>query len=262
MSNEKSNEKLSGKVALVTGAGSGIGQASARLFARDGAKVIVSDINKTGGEETVKQIKTDGGEALFVECDVTEETAVENLVKTAVDEFGSLDCAHNNAGMALPPQAFTDISKADFEKVVALNLVAVFVCMKHEISQMLSQKDQAGAIVNTASGAALVPAPGQPHYTATKRGVLGLTTHASNEYKHTNIRVNCVLPGLVNTPMLGKWAQADEGSEEMQAVLKHVPQNRMADPEEIAEAVVWLCSPSSRWVSGDSMVIDGGMLNR
>lgn len=254
------NNRLEGKTALVTGAGSGIGAASARLFSRDGAKVVVADINVKGGKNTVSEIQKNGGEAIFVETDVTDESAVKDMVKTTVEHFGSLDCAHNNAGISLPPQAFTDISKKDFEKVIAINLTSVFICMQNEIAQMLSQDGQEGAIVNTASGAAIVPAPGQPHYTAAKRGVLGLTTHASDEYKHTKIRVNSVLPGLVDTPMLGEWAKS--GGAQLKAVLAYVPQNRMADPEEIAEVVVWLCSPAARWVSGDSMLVDGGLVNR
>ncbi len=253
------SQSLQGKTALVTGAGSGIGAASARLFAREGARVVVADINAESAEKTAAEINAVGGKAIALECDVTDESAVESAVKLAVAEFGSLDCAHNNAGISLPPVAFADITKEDFEKVISINLTSVFVCMKHEIAQMLKQKE-GGAIVNTASGAALVPAPGQPHYTAAKRGIVGLTTHASDEYKHTKIRVNCILPGIVDTPMLGEWARS--GKKALKAVLAHIPQNRLADPEEIAEGVVWLCSPAASWVSGDSMVIDGGLVNR
>ena len=252
-------KSLENKTALVTGAGSGIGAASARLFAREGARVVVADVNKKGGESTVAEIQKAGGEAVFCECDVTDEDALQNAVNTAITEFGSLDCAHNNAGISLPPKGFTEVSKEDFQRVIDVNLVSIFVSMKYEIIQMLTQ-EEGGAIVNTASGAAVVPAPGQPHYTAAKRGVVGLTTHASDELRHSKVRVNCVMPGLVDTPMLGEWRNSGDAA--MKAVLAHVPQHRLAEPEEIAEAVVWLCSPAAGWVSGDSMLVDGGLVNR
>ena len=254
-----SDLSLKDKTALITGGGSGIGRATAQLFAEKGSRVVIADYRKKAAEETQELITQAGGEARAIECDVTEENDVKAAVDFAVKEFGSLDFAHNNAGVSLDSKPFSEVSKEEFEKVVAVNLTAVFVCMKYELLVMAKQ-ESGGSIVNTASGAAVVPAPGQPHYTATKRGVVGLTTHASDEYKHSKIRVNSVLPGLINTPMLGDWAKGD--SKIYKAIMAGVPQHRLADPEEVGEVVVWLCSESARWVSGTSILVDGGMVNR
>lgn len=246
------------KVALVTGGGSGIGQAAAVLFARKGAKVAVADRNADGGAETAAMIKAEGGECRFFAVDVTDEAQVEGLVASTVSEFGRLDCAFNNAGITHPSRLFHELTLDQWNEMIAVNLTSVFLCMKHEIIQMLAQGG--GAIVNTASGAALIPAPGQPHYSAAKRGVLGLTTYAADELNNKGIRVNAICPGMIDTPMVASWR---ESSPEMaEAVVQMMPGGRLGLPEEVAEAAVWLCSDEARWVSGDTMVVDGGMLNR
>ena len=250
---------MNGKVALVTGGGSGIGQAAAVLFARGGAKVAVADRNSDGGAATVAQIEAEGGEGRFFATDVTDEDQVAGLVASTVSAFGRLDCAFNNAGITHPSRLFHELTLDQWDEMIAINLTSVFLCMKHEIIQMLAQ-DGGGAIVNTASGAAIIPAPGQPHYTAAKRGVLGLTTYAADELNNQGIRVNAICPGMIDTPMVASWR---ESSPEMaEAVVKMMPGGRLGAPEEVAEAAVWLCSDEARWVSGDTMVVDGGMLNR
>ena len=250
---------MNNKVALVTGGGSGIGQAASVLFARGGAKVAVADRNAEGGAETVAQIKAEGGDGRFFETDVTDEEQVAGLVASTVSAFGRLDCAFNNAGITHPSRLFHELTLDQWNEMIAVNLTSVFLCMKHEIIQMLAQGD-GGAIVNTASGAAIIPAPGQPHYTAAKRGVLGLTTYAADELNSQGIRVNAICPGMIDTPMVASWR---ESSPEMaEAVIRMMPGGRLGLPEEVAEAAVWLCSDEARWVSGDTMVVDGGMLNR
>ena len=247
------------RVALVTGGGSGIGQAAAVLFARKGAMVAVADRNAEGGADTVAQIEAEGGQGRFFAVDVTDEDQVAGLVASTVSAFGRLDCAFNNAGITHPSRLFHELTLDQWNEMIAVNLTSVFLCMKHEIIQMLAQGD-GGAIVNTASGAAIVPAPGQPHYTAAKRGVLGLTTYAADELNNQGIRVNAVCPGMIDTPMVASWRASSP--EMAEAVIQRMPGQRMGRPEEVAEAAVWLCSDEARWVSGDTMVVDGGMVCR
>ena len=247
------------RVALVTGGGSGIGQAAAVLFTRKGAKVAVADRDAEGGADTVAQIEAEGGQGRFFAVDVTDEAQVEGLVASTVSAFGKLDCAFNNAGITHPSRLFHELTLDQWNEMIAVNLTSVFLCMKHEIIQMLAQSD-GGAIVNTASGAAIVPAPGQPHYTAAKRGVLGLTTYAADELNNQGIRVNAVCPGMIDTPMVASWRASSP--EMAEAVIQHMPGQRLGRPEEVAEAAVWLCSDEARWVSGDTMVVDGGMVCR
>lgn len=249
---------MEGKVALVTGGASGIGQEAAVLFARRGAKVAVADRNAEGGAETVARIEAEGGQGQFFAADVTDEDQVAALVASVVSAFGQLDYAFNNAGITHPSRLFHELTLEQWDEMIAVNLTSVFLCMKHEIIQMLAQGG--GAIVNTASGAAIIPAPGQPHYTAAKRGVLGLTTYAADELNNKGIRVNAICPGMIDTPMVASWR---ESSPEMaEAVIQMMPGGRLGLPEEVAEAAVWLCSDEARWVSGDTMLVDGGMLNR
>ena len=250
---------MNDRVALVTGGGSGIGQAAAVLFARKGAMVAVADRNAEGGADTVAQIEAEGGQGRFFAVDVTDEDQVAGLVASTVLAFGRLDCAFNNAGITHPSRLFHELTLDQWNEMIAVNLTSVFLCMKHEIIQMLAQGD-GGAIVNTASGAAIVPAPGQPHYTAAKRGVLGLTTYAADELNNQGIRVNAVCPGMIDTPMVASWRASSP--EMAEAVIQHMPGQRMGRPEEVAEAAVWLCSDEARWVSGDTMVVDGGMVCR
>ena len=245
-----------GKVALVTGAGSGIGRATALVFAREGAKVVVSDIVVEGGEETVQQIKAAGGEAVFVKADVSQAADVEALITQTVETYGRLDCAFNNAGIEGSVKPTIDCTEEEFARTIAVNLTGVWLCMKHEIQQMLSQGG--GAIVNTASVAGLVGFPGLPDYVASKHGVLGLTKTAALEYAKSGIRVNAVCPGVIQTPMVERGAQLSPGFDELAVSME--PVGRFGQPSEIGEAVVWLCSETASFVTGHPMTVDGGLV--
>ena len=248
-----------GKVVLVTGAGSGMGRAGANIFAREGAAhVYVADVNADGGAETVGQIEKLGGDATFLAVDVTDEAAVAAAVGRIVADQGRLDCAWNNAGINDVPWRFHELEGAAWARMIAVNLTSVFFCMKHEIAQFVAQGG--GAIVNTSSGAGIVPAPGLPHYTAAKHGVLGLTKAAALEYNGQGIRVNAVCPGMVDTPMIQSWF--DMSPDMAKAVLATMPGGKLGRPDQVAEAAVWLCSDAASWVSGLSMNIDGGTVNR
>jgi len=247
-----------GKVALVTGAAQGIGRASALAFAREGARVMVSDVNAAGGEETVKLIAQAGGDARFTRCDVSSEAEVQALVQACVDGFGRLDCAHNNAGGPGLGGPVHGISTSDWNTVIALNLSSVYYCLKYEIPVM--QRQGAGAIVNTASGAGLIAVPGLGHYSAAKHGVLGLTKTAAIESARTGVRINAVCPGSVDTPALRVHLAKDPRIEK--AILASQPGGRLGQPEEIAEAVVWMCSDRASFVTGESFVVDGGAVAR
>jgi NAD(P)-dependent dehydrogenase (short-subunit alcohol dehydrogenase family) len=233
---------LQGKVALVTGASTGIGKASALAFAREGATVVVSDINVDGGEETARLIGDSGGRAFFFEADVSKEGHVEALVSRTVEAYGRLDCAFNNAGIA----GAIGISSHEYpddiwEHVMAINLKGVWLCMKHEIPQMLKQGG--GAIVNTASIWGLVGAPGASAYVASKHGVVGLTRAAALEYAPHGIRINAVNPGTIRTPILAPFIAAIPDFESLMTA-RH-PIGRIGMPEEVAEAVTWLCSDAA-----------------
>jgi NAD(P)-dependent dehydrogenase (short-subunit alcohol dehydrogenase family) len=244
---------LDGKVALVTGGAMGIGRTASQVFAREGARVVVVDIVTEGGEETVRLIKEAGGDALFVKCDVTNSKDVEATVKKAVNAYGCLDCAFNNAGIAIPGST-SECSEEDWDRVLSVNLKGVWLCMKYEISQMLTQGG--GVIVNTSSAGGLIGTPGIAAYTASKHGVVGLTRTAALELVTAGIRVNAVCPGSVPTPMLDPVVNHPE----MKAMLesKH-PMGRFATTEEVAEAVVWLCSERASYVTGVAFPVDGGV---
>ena len=245
-----------GKVALVTGAGSGIGRATALVFAREGAKVVVSDIVVAGGQETVQQIEAAGGEAIFVKADVSQAADVEALVTQTVETYGRLDCAFNNAGIEGGMKLTIDCTKEEFDRTIAVNLTGVWLCMKYEIQQMLSQGS--GAIVNTASAAGLVGFPSLPDYVASKHGVVGLTKTAALEYAKSGIRVNAVCPGVIQTPMVERGAQLSPGFDEL--ALSMEPVGRFGQPSEVGEAVVWLCSDAASFVTGHPMAVDGGLV--
>lgn len=248
--------RLDKKIALVTGGSSGIGRATALVFAREGARVVVSDIAVTGGEETVQQIKAAGGEAVFVKADVSKAADVEALIKKTVETFGRLDCAFNNAGVEGGVKFTIECTKEEFDRTIAVNLTGVWLCMKYEIQQMLSQGG--GAIVNTASAAGLVGFPGLPDYVASKHGVVGLTKTAALEYAKAGIRVNAVCPGVIQTPMIERGAQLAPGFDEL--ALSIEPIGRYGQPSEVGEAVVWLCSDAASFVTGLPMAVDGGVV--
>ncbi len=248
---------MDGKVALVTGAGSGIGQATALTFAREGAKVVVADVNAQGGEETVSKIKESGGESIFVHADVSSATDVEAMVSDTVEAFGRLDFAHNNAGISSQGRGGPSHEHPEdlWDRVIDINLKGVWLCMKYEIPQMLEQGG--GAIVNTASIAGLVGLRNQGAYVASKHGVVGLTKTAALEYAQLGIRVNCVCPGYIETPMT---AGGLSNTERRTQILAAEPIGRVGTPVEIAEAVVWLCSDAASFVTGHTMTVDGGYM--
>src|SRR5215467_8582893 len=244
---------VEGKVALVTGGASGIGRATALTFAREGAKLVIADMNADGGQQTVHMITENGGEATFVQVDVTSASAVEALISKTVETYGRLDCAHNNAGISGGLRALTaEYAEDTWHQVIAINLTGVWLCMKYEIPQMLHQG--VGAIVNTASAAGLVGLPGNTAYVASKHGVVGLTKTVALEYAQQGIRVNCVCPGVIQTPMTER-ALRDPAR---QAQIAARPMGRVGTPEEVAEAVVWLCSDAASFVTGHAMTVDGG----
>jgi 3-hydroxybutyrate dehydrogenase len=248
--------RVAGKVALVTGGASGIGRATALTFAREGAKLVIADMHEEGGQQTVHMITENGGEAIFVLTDVTQATAVNALISKAVETYGRLDCAHNNAGVtqrAYPSTA--EFPEDDWHRVLAINLTGVWLCMKYEIPQMLKQGG--GAIVNTASVAGLVGLAGRSAYVASKHGVVGLTRTAALEYATHGVRVNCVCPGYIRTPMVAYVLQKEGAQLEEQMVARE-PIGRLGTPEEVAETVVWLCSDAASFVTGHTMTVDGG----
>ena len=247
-------ERLDGKVALVTGGASGIGRATALTFAREGAKLVIADMNEDGGQQTVHMITEKGGEAIFVRIDVSQAVEVQALISQAVSTYGRLDCAHNNAGISGGGRALTaEYSEDTWHQVIAVNLTGVWLCMKYEIVQMLSQGS--GAIVNTASVAGLIGGRGLAAYVASKHGVVGLTKIAALEYAQQGIRVNCVCPGVIQTPMTERGLSDPE---RRARIIASEPMGRVGTPEEIAEAVIWLCSDAASFVTGHTMPIDGG----
>ena len=255
-------KRFDGKVALVTGAASGIGRVGAQIFAREGAKVIVStDSNVKGGEETVKLIKDAGGEATFVKCDVSKESDVAALVAKCVSLYGRLDYAFNNAGIGpdgkrVPLLNIVECTEEIWDRTLDINLKGVFLCLKYEMQQMFKQKS--GAIVNTSSVGAIKPTPGFCAYTASKAGLNGLTKTAALEAAAYNVRVNTIMPGPTQRTLLNEYLTAarPEVEEEFANI---VPLGRVSDPEDMAEAVVWLCSDMARQITGQCLPIDGGM---
>ena len=243
-----------GKVAFVTGGGAGIGRATALAFAREGASVVVADVSEQGNRETARLIEHAGARALAVTCNVSRAEDVKAALEKTVETFGRLDFALNNAGVEQPIMAAADIKVEEWNRIVDIDLRGVFLCMKYEIPLMLKQRG--GAIVNTSSGAGVKGIAGQAAYCAAKFGVVGLTKAAALDYAKSDIRINAICPGIIETPMMDRFSG---GTPEGRArVIAQEPVGRMGKPEEIAAAVVWLCSPAAAFVVGHTMVIDGG----
>jgi len=247
-------EEFKGKVALITGGASGIGRAAALSFARAGAKIVIGDMTVETGEETVGMIKQSGGEAVFLKADVSKAKEVENLINTAVENYGRLDCACNNAGIEGDTISLVDCSEENWDLILNINLKGIWLCLKYEIPQMLKQS--AGAIVNISSAMGLVAHEHIAPYVASKHGVIGLTKAAALEYAGTGIRVNAVCPGNTQTPIIERVIQ--DHPEIAEALKANTPVGRFARPEEIANAVLWLCSDAASYVTGHAMVVDGG----
>jgi NAD(P)-dependent dehydrogenase (short-subunit alcohol dehydrogenase family) len=248
----KPSFNFSGKVALITGGGRGIGGVTAKLFAQSGAKIVIGDVDPAG-RENVEAIKRDGGEAIFVQTDVRDEGQVKNLVATAVKTFGGLHCAFNNAGVLPPTVMLAEMDESIFDNTLAVDLKGVFLCMKHEIQHML--KNGGGAIVNTASIAGMIAEPGISAYITAKHGVIGLSKAAAVEYAGHGIRINALAPGLVDTAMTKAWFDDPD----MRAhFLANTPIGRVSQPEEMAPVVLFLCSDFASFAVGQTFVIDGG----
>ena len=243
--------KLDQKVALITGAGSGIGRASALLFAREGARVVAADLNRAGAETTAREIGDAGGSALAIEVDVSRADSVRAMMDATGERFGRLDVLFNNAGIGGPLAAFADYSEADFERVVAVNLKGVFLGMKFGIPALL--RSGGGSVINTASVAGLIGTRGYAGYSASKGGVIQLTKVAALEYAKQNVRVNCICPGGVDTPILAMVPAAFRP-----AIARTNPMERLAQPEEIAHMALFLASDASSFATGGVFVVDGG----
>jgi NAD(P)-dependent dehydrogenase (short-subunit alcohol dehydrogenase family) len=252
--------KFAGKVALVTGGSSGIGQAAAVILAAEGAKVVITaDKNVAGGNETVAMIKKNGGEAAFVQADVSKAADVKALFARAVELYGGLDCAVNNAGLSGSHKSVADISEEEWDSTVAVDLKGVWLCMKEEILWM--REHGGGAIVNVGSSAGTRARPTNADYVASKYGVVGLTKSAAIAYGTDNIRVNLVAPGPTDTPMT-RSTIAKPGSGMAEKIGQAIPLGRLATSEEVAEACVWLCSDAARFVTGAVVPVDGGFTDK
>ena len=247
--------RLEGKVSLVTGAGSGIGRASALAFAREGAKVVVADMSIAGGEETAQMIRQAGGDAIFVKTDVTRSDEVAAMIKKSVDTYSRLDCAYNNAGIQGDPGYIAECPEENWDKVININLKGVWLCMKHEIPQMLRQGG--GAIVNASSILGLVAVEGRAAYVSSKHAVAGLTKAAALEYATANIRVNAICPALTRTPFVEKVISTED-PQWVEKEIGRLPLKRFGAPDEQARAIVWLCSDEASFVTGLLMAVDGG----
>ncbi|QEY59005.1 SDR family oxidoreductase [Pseudomonas sp. C27(2019)] len=247
--------KLSGQVALITGAARGIGRATALAFAERGIKVVIADINTAGAEETVKLITDAGGTACFIHCDVRDEEQVKQLVARTVEIYGSLDYAFNNAGIEMENQRVHEGSLSSFEMIMDVNVKGVWLCMKYQLQQMLVQGK--GAIVNAASVAGLGAAPKMAVYSASKHAVLGLTRSAAIEYARKNIRVNAVCPAVIDTAMYQRVCEMDPRIAQRMPELH--PMGRVGRVEEVAETVMYLCSEGAGFTTGHALAVDGGM---
>jgi NAD(P)-dependent dehydrogenase (short-subunit alcohol dehydrogenase family) len=244
------------RVALVTGAATGIGRAAALAFAHEGADVVVADIDDERGSKVAAEVEAVGVHAMYVHADMSRPDEVDDLVNRTVERFGRIDYAFNNAGIEGTPAPTDECTRENWDRTIATNLTGVFSCMHAEIPKMLAQGG--GVIVNNASVAGLVGFAGIPAYTASKHGVVGLTKNAALDYATRNIRVNAVCPGVIDTEMVGRFTHHD--TEAMQELTKTEPIGRLGTPDEIADAVVWLCSDRASFVTGQAIAVDGGFV--
>src|SRR5216683_3192109 len=254
------NISFKNQVALVTGAASGLGLATARAFAESGASVVLVDWNEEAAQSAAKELANKGYKTLAIRCDVSDDAQVEAMVKQTVTTFGRLDAAYNNAGVQNVLAETADTTREDYDRVMAINLRGVWICMKFELQQM--RKQGSGTIVNCSSLGGLIGGARRGTYHAAEHGVIGFTKSAALEYATRGIRVNAVCPGMIQTPMSDKMIAEGQG-EELNAMLKaYVPMGRMGQPEEIADAVLWLSSSAASYVTGQSISIDGGYVMR
>lgn len=247
---------LQDRVAIVTGGGAGMGESTAKLFAQHGAQVVVAEIDEKTGNKVVEEINAEGGEAIFVKTDVSLQKDVENMVQTAVEEYGKLNIAVNNAARSPDSAPIAEMDEKEFDDIISINLRSVAICLKYEIKQILSQKED-GSIINISSISGIRPQPGNPGYMTSKHGVIGLTKSASYDYSDKGIRVNTIAPGAIDTPMLRNAAK--EGDFDLDEYGNYIStMGRIGNPEEVAQANLWLASDHSSYVTGQTIPVDGG----
>ncbi len=248
------DKPMQGKAVIVTGAASGIGKCAALLFARNGAQVAVVDLDEKGGKETATAIVKEGGNAVFIGADVSQSEQVKNMVAKTVETYGKLDYAFNNAGVEAGLFPLDEYSEETWDRAIDINLKGVWLCMKHEIPEML--KNGGGAIANTSSAAGLIALPNHYAYVASKFGVIGITKVAALEFAGRGIRVNCICPAIIDTPMTDRFVTYGMASREQFAEM--MPIKRLGTPEEVAQCAIWLCSDAASYVTGHSLCVDGG----
>ncbi len=259
MSTPHRERDFADKIVLVTGAASGIGRATASCFAQRGARLALADLNTKRVTQFAEELQANGSDCQAYTVDVGDEPSVAALHEDIQQHFGGLDVACNNAGISDTPQPLTDMSLECWERMIRINQTSVFLCLKNQLRYFLNLPEaqrHGKAIVNVSSGAGLIPAPGQAHYTAAKHAVIGLTRYAASEQASNGIRINAVCPGFIDTPMLA----ASVPQPVLDKLPKALPQGRLGSPEELADVIVWLCSHEARWVNGQSIVVDGGQL--